>query len=149
MRAPSAPSRCTASACTPAAASTLAMFSKPARSGTPPSTGTQQTGLRHDRKRRRRVPRQQELEQFHPHPLARQLPETRARGDAGGKPRGIGQSVAIGGMETEEAQDAQIILGDAFSRVADEAHAPRFEIREPADIIVHDAVGGRPRARSW
>ena len=109
----------------------------------------QQPGLRHDRERRRRVPRQQQLEQFHPHPLARQLLETGARGDAGGKPRGIGQPVAIGGVEAEEAQDAQIILGDAFCRVADEAHAPRFEVRNAADIIVHDAVGARPRAHSW
>ncbi len=125
------------------------MFSKPARSGTPPSTGTSSPDSAIDRKRRRRVPRQQQLEQFHPHPLARQLRETGTRGDAGGKPRGIGQPMAIGGVEAEEAQDAQIILGDAFLRLADEAHAPRFEIGKPADVIVHDAVGGRPKARSW
>ena len=29
-----------------------------------------------------------------------------------------------------------------FARLADEAHAPRFEIGKAADIIVHDAVGG-------
>ena len=102
----------------------------------------QQPGLRHGRKRRRRVPRQQQLEQFHPHPLARQLREAGALGDAGGKPRGIGQPMAVSGMEAEEAQDAQIILGDALSRVADEAHAARFEIGKAADVIVHDAVGG-------
>ena len=92
------------------------------------------------------MPRQQQLEQLHPHPLARQLGEPRARGDAGGKPRGVGQPVAIGGVEAEEAQDAQIILGDALCRVADEAHAARFEVGEAADIVVHDAVGaGRER----
>ena len=76
----------------------------------------QQAGLRHHRERRRRVPRQQQLEQLHAHALARQLLEAGARGDAGGKPRGIGQPVAIGGVEAEEAQDAQIILGDALLR---------------------------------
>ncbi len=50
----------------------------------------QQPRLSHGRKRRRRVPRQQQLEQFHPHPLARQLCETGTLGDAGGKPRNIG-----------------------------------------------------------
>ena len=117
--------------------------------GTPPSTGTSRPDSAIDRERRRRVPRQQELEQFHPHPLARQLFEARARGDAGVQARGIGRAVAIGGVEAEEAQDAQIILGDARSRLADEAHAPRVEIGEPADIVVHGAVGGRPTAHSW
>ena len=88
------------------------------------------------------MPREQQLEQFHPHPLARQLREAGAPGDAGGKPGGIGRALAIGGVEAEEAQDAQIILGDALARLADEAHAPRREIGEPADVIVHGAIGG-------
>jgi hypothetical protein len=29
-------------------------------------------------------------------------------------------------VEAKEAQDAEIILGDALLRVADEAHAPRL-----------------------
>ena len=90
------------------------MFSNPARSGTPPSTGSSSPDSAIDRKRRRRVPREQQLEQFHPHTLARQLLETGTLGDAGGKPRGIGQPMAIGGMEAEEAQDAQVVLGDAL-----------------------------------
>ena len=49
-------------------------------------------------------------------------------------------------MEAEEAQDAQIIFGDARRRIADEAHTARLEIGKPADIIVHDAVG-RKRER--
>ena len=64
----------------------------------------------------------------------------RARRDAGREPGRIGRAVAIGGMEAEEPQDAQIILGDARRRRADEAHAPRGEIVEAADIIVDRAV---------
>ena len=53
---------------------------------------------------------------------------------------------AIGGVEAEEAQDTQIVFLDALLRIADEAHAPRVEIGEPADIIVDRAVA-RSRQR--
>ena len=56
-------------------------------------------------------------------------------------PARSGSPVAIGGMEAEEAQDAQIVLGDARAGIADEAHAARFEIGKPADVVVHRAVG--------
>ena len=49
-------------------------------------------------------------------------------------------------MKAEEAQDAQIILRDPLSRIADEAHAPRRDVGEAADIIVHHAVWRRPTA---
>ena len=41
------------------------------------------------------------------------LLEPARAGDAGGEPVGIGRPCAIGGVEAEEAQDAQIILRDA------------------------------------
>ena len=53
----------------------------------------------------------------------------------------IGLARAVGGVNAEEAQDAQIILGDALAGVADEAHAPGGDIGQPADMVVHDAVG--------
>ena len=70
-----------------------------------------------------------------------------AAGDAGGDAFGVGMAAgAIGGMKAEEAQNAQIVFRDAISRIADEAHAPRGQIVEPADIIVDRAVArGRQR----
>ena len=60
------------------------------------------------------------------------------------KPRGIGMIAgAIGGVKAEEAQDAQIVFRDALARIADEAHAARGEIGEPADIVVDRAVARR------
>ena len=44
-------------------------------------------------------------------------------------------------MEAEEAQDAQIVLGNAHSGIADETHTPCFEVGKAADIIVDRAVG--------
>jgi hypothetical protein len=87
-------------------------------------TGEEQAGIAHDRQRRHGVSGDQQLEHLHPHPLARQPVEMRARCNAGGEPGRIGRAVAIGGMEAEEPQDAQMVLGDARRRRADEAHAP-------------------------
>ncbi len=39
------------------------------------------------------------------------------------------------GEEAEEAQDAQIVLGDALRRLADEPYPPRGEIGAPADVV--------------
>ena len=52
----------------------------------------------------------------------------------------VGHAVRIRRLEAEEAQDAQIILGDAACRIADEADLASGEIVETADIIVDDAV---------
>ena len=70
-------------------------------------------------------------------------------GDAGGKPVRIGRALPVSRVKAEEAQDAQIILGDTLAGIADEAHAARFEVGEAADIVVHRAVGATPTARSW
>ena len=76
----------------------------------------EQPGFGHHRQRRHRMRGEQELDQLHADALARQLLEAGAAGDAGGDARRIGRAVAIGGVEAEEAQDAQIVLGDAPRR---------------------------------
>ena len=92
---------------------------------------------------------EQQLEHLHADALARQLLEPGTAGDAGVHAVGIGQAAAVDGMETEEPQDAQVVLGDPGRGVADEADAPRLQVGEPADIIVERAVAARPTARSW
>jgi hypothetical protein len=44
------------------------------------------------------------------------------------------------GVKAEETQDAQIILRDPETRIADEAHMPGLEIGQPADRVVDGAV---------
>ena len=67
--------------------------------------------------------------------------EPAARGDAGEISGAIGLALAIGGVNAEEPQDAQIILGDPPVGVADEAHPPCRDIGKPADVVMHDALG--------
>ena len=110
----------------------------------------QQPRVGHDRERRHRVSREQELEQSPSAPARATIASSPARaGDAGGKPARVRRAVAIGGVEAEEAQNAQIILGDALGRLADEAHAPRFEIGKPADSSRAPRRRASPTARSW
>ena len=75
--------------------------------------------------RRHRIGRHQQLDEFAAHPLARQRPQPVARDDAGMQPGGVGRAAGIGRLEAEEAQDAQIVLGDAAGGIADEADPPR------------------------
>ena len=51
----------------------------------------------------------------------------------------VGRSRADLRVEAEEAQDAQMILGDAPRRIADEADAPRRDVGEPSCIIMQRA----------
>ena len=44
-------------------------------------------------------------------------------------------------MNAEEPEDTQIVLGNATVGVADEAHASCRDIRQPADMVMHDASG--------
>ena len=66
-------------------------------------------------------------------PLAREPVEAVLRRGAGGEAVGVeaARRVAVPGVEAEEAQDAQIVLGDPRRRVADEAHAARAEVGRP------------------
>ena len=63
-----------------------------------------------------------------------------ARADAGGQSGLVGRAFGIAGEKAEEAEHPQIIFGDARRRIADEAHAPRRDVREPADEIDQFAV---------
>ncbi len=49
-------------------------------------------------------------------------------------------------MEAEEAQDTQVVLGDALGRIADEADPARVDIGEPAHIV-EDRTGSIDRER--
>ena len=55
---------------------------------------------------------------------------------------GIHLALAIPGMKAEQAQDAQIILGDAGGGIADKAHPPGDQILHAAMIIENLAIGG-------
>ena len=85
--------------------------------------------------------RDDELHDLHANALGRQHRESFALADRRVETGTVERSLAIGSMETKEAQDAQIIFADALSRIADEAHAPRFEIGQSANRIMHDAIG--------
>jgi hypothetical protein len=53
---------------------------------------------------------------------------------------GIGRALAVPGVKTEKAQDAQIIFGDPLRRITDEADPARGEVGETVNIIVQLAV---------
>ena len=72
---------------------------------------------------------------------AERLRKARAPADAGEISGAIGFARAKGGVNAEEPQDAQIVLGDPLVRIADEAHASCGDILKPADVVVHDAGG--------
>ena len=48
--------------------------------------------------------------------------------------------IAVPGVEAEEAQDAQVVLGDAPLGIADEAHAAGAQVGQPAERVDHRAV---------
>ena len=78
---------------------------------------------------------------LHAQTLARELVEAITAGNARGKAGCVGVVTgAVGCVETEKAQDAQIVLGDAFGRIADKTHAAVAEIVEPTGIIVDRAI---------
>ena len=58
-----------------------------------------------------------------------------------------GSPDAEAGMEAEEAQDPQMVLGDALERVADEADVPFSKIVEAAEIVEDLAGRGIGRKR--
>ena len=53
---------------------------------------------------------------------------------------GIGCTLGVPSVKTEEAQNTQIIFRDALVRIADEADPARDEISKTADVIVYLAV---------
>ena len=60
--------------------------------------------------------RDQQLQHLHAHAFGGKARKSRAPADAGEISGAIRLARAIGGMEAEEPQDAQIILGDALRR---------------------------------
>jgi hypothetical protein len=84
--------------------------------------------------------RDQKLQHFHPHPLGGKAGEARASANAGENSIAIGLACAKGGVHAEEAENAQVILGNTLIRIADKAHALCGDIVESADVIVHRAV---------
>ena len=64
--------------------------------------------------RRRRVGQAEQLQQLVGDPLARQGHQIVGARGAGVERGGVGLAVAEAGVEAEEAQDAQMVLGDAL-----------------------------------
>ena len=116
------------------------MLARLASSGTPPSTGPSKPTSVITASAGTACLASRSLSDFHADTLTRQLFEAGASGDAGGDPCRVERALAIGGMKAEEAQDAQVVFRDARGSVADEAHAPRLDVGEPADIVVDRAI---------
>ena len=85
----------------------------------------------------------QELQHLGLDPLARKRGNRVCCCLAGLERRRVRRSLPVPGMESEEAEDAEVILGDARRGVADEADAAGFQIGLPAEIVVQRAVGRR------
>ena len=86
----------------------------------------------------------EQFQQFVGDALARQGHQVIGARGAGGERGGVGLAFAETGVEAEEAQDAEMVLGDALERLADEADAARRDIVEAAEIIENlaaDRVG--------
>ena len=79
--------------------------------------------LEHHRDGRRRVGQAEQLQQLVGDALARQGHQIVGARGAGVERRRVGLAGAEARVEAEEAQDPQMVLGDALQRVADEADA--------------------------
>ena len=77
----------------------------------------------------------EQLEQLVGDPLARQRHQVVGARGAGVERRGVGLARPEAGVEAEEAQDPQMILGDALQRIADEADVALLEVGEAAEIV--------------
>ena len=93
----------------------------------------------HQRDRRARVGHRQQLQQLVGDPLAGQRHQVARTGRAGGKRIRVGTIAAEARLEAEEAQDAEMILGNPLEGIADEAHPPRRQIGDAAEIVGHRA----------
>jgi hypothetical protein len=91
---------------------------------------------------RARIGKRQDLEQFVGDAFTRQAFERLARGDD----RGMADRVKLAAPETRrkaiEAQDAQIILGNARRGVADKGDTPRGEVGKAVEPVVDRAAVG-------
>ena len=87
----------------------------------------------------------EQLQQLVGDPLARQRHQVVGARRAGLERRRVRRALAEAGVEAEEAQDAQMILGDALQRLADEAHPARLQIVDAAEIV--EQLAARPDRR--
>lgn len=99
----------------------------------------QEAAVGHGDRRGRSTSCDQQLQHFHAHPLGRETRKPGAATDAGEIAAAVRLALAKGGVDAEEAQDAQVIFRDALVGIADEAHAPQRNVGKPADVVVHDA----------
>ena len=76
----------------------------------------QQPAIHHRLHRNCRARRDHQLEHFHAHAFGGERDEAGAPADAGEIAGAIRLAGAVGGMNAEEAEDAQIVLGDARPR---------------------------------
>ena len=104
-------------------------------------------GILHGAERFHRPLAGDELPHLLSDPLRREFAQPLPRPDRGGEPGRIELVMAVFGMEAEEAEDAQAILGDSLRRVADEADAAGDDVVMAADRIVDRCLARRPKAR--
>ena len=107
----------------------------------------QDPAVEHDRDGGRRVVHAEELDQFVGDALARQGHEVVGARGAGIERRGVGLAAAEAGVEAEEAQDSEMVFGDALQRIADEADVAALEVVEAAEIVEDFAGHGVGRQR--
>ena len=117
----------------------------PQRAGIADAAGDarHQPGIVHRHHSRQRAGRDKKLDEFAADALGGEAGHAIAAADAGEQSGAVRCAVAVSRVNAEEAQDAQIILGDAAIGITDEAHAPRIDNGKAADMIMHDAVDGR------
>ena len=94
----------------------------------------------HHTQDRHRIVRFEQAQELLRDALARQFGEIGFHICRGFECDGIDLALAIPGVEAEEAQDAQIILADTGSRIADEANALGRKILDAAGIIIKLAL---------
>src|SRR5690606_30965114 len=81
-----------------------------------------------------------DFQQLVTHALARKLTQPLALLRAGAKTRSMRLSLAVTGMEAEEAQDTEVIFLNALMRIANEANETRLNICTRAQRVMHSAI---------
>ena len=110
----SAASRRVGSAGKASAVSAAAIAVKVTAFGTPGEQQAEDAAIRHGLQHAGRAARDEQLHDFHAHALARQLREIVSRHDAGVQPVFVERPLAVSGVEAKEAQDTQVVFGDAL-----------------------------------
>ncbi len=101
--------------------------------------GGEHAGRGHQLHRRVRVGRLQDALELAPYALGRQPRDAAHAGGDGGDGVRIGRPGAVAGLEAEEAEDAQVVLGDPRACLPDEAHPAGGQVGRAAEIVVQRA----------